>query len=86
MQNYEQAAQKWDIIKVQHVKMDDDEENEREEALAEVVDPNYMFGKADADAEGEVETEDAVLYMVLHGVAFRPLYAARRSRGYFAST
>lgn len=38
--------------------MDQEEETEREELLAEVVDPNYMFGKADVDAEGEVETEE----------------------------
>ena len=37
--------------------MDDDEEIERAELLAEVVDPNYMFAKADVDAEGEVDTE-----------------------------
>ncbi len=34
----------------------------------------------------EVGMEDAVLHMVLHGVAFHPLYAVRRSRAYFAST
>lgn len=57
-QAYEPTAQKWDIIKVQHVKMDDEEESERAELLAEVVDPNYMFAKADVDAEGEVDIEE----------------------------
>ncbi len=35
--------------------MSDEEQQERTEILAEVVDPNYLFAKADADAEGEVE-------------------------------
>lgn len=42
---------------MQHVKMDEEEENEREELLAEVTDSNYMFGKVDVDAEGEVDTD-----------------------------
>lgn len=42
------------MIKVQHTKMDDDEAKEREEAAAEVTDPNYLLGAMDADAEGEV--------------------------------
>lgn len=57
LQTYEPVAQKWDVIRVKHVKMDDDEENEREELRAEVADPGYMFGKGDVDAEGEVEEE-----------------------------
>ena len=59
-QAYEPTAQKWDVIKVQHVRMDDEEENERADLLAEVIDPNYMFAKADVDAEGEVDTEELV--------------------------
>ena len=50
-------AQKWDIIQVKHVKMDEEEENEREELRAEVADPGYMFGKGDVDAEGEEEED-----------------------------
>ncbi|PSR76304.1 hypothetical protein PHLCEN_2v8536 [Hermanssonia centrifuga] len=53
--SYEPAAQKWHAIKVRHVEMSDEEQQERTEILAEVVDPNYLFAKADADAEGEVE-------------------------------
>ena len=41
-----------------NVKMDEDEETERAELLAEVVDPNYLFAKADVDAEGEVDTDE----------------------------
>jgi len=35
--------------------MGKEEEEERQEALAEVVDPMYMFLRADADADGEVD-------------------------------
>jgi len=35
--------------------MSKEEEDEREEALAEVVDPMFMFMRADADADGEVD-------------------------------
>lgn len=42
------------MIKVQHTKMDEDEVKEREEAAAEVTDPNYLLNAMDADAEGEV--------------------------------
>ena len=39
--------------------MSEDEEREREEASAEVLDPSYLLTSGDADAEGEVEIEDA---------------------------
>ncbi|KIP01867.1 hypothetical protein PHLGIDRAFT_112681 [Phlebiopsis gigantea 11061_1 CR5-6] len=52
--SYDQITKKWHMIKVQHTKMDDDEAKEREEAAAEVTDPNYLLGAMDADAEGEV--------------------------------
>lgn len=42
------------MIKVQHIRMDDDEAKEREEAEAEVTDPSYLLNGMDADAEGEV--------------------------------
>ena len=38
--------------------MSKEEEDEREEALAEVMDPMYLLGRGDIDAEGEVEGED----------------------------
>ena len=37
--------------------MSREEEQEREEALAEVVDPLYPLSRADADADAEAETE-----------------------------
>ncbi len=39
--------------------MSEEEEREREEASAEVLDPAYLLAGGDADAEGEVEIEDA---------------------------
>jgi len=48
---------KWDVVKVTHVPMSKEEEDEREEALAEVLDPMYLLTRGDVDAEGEVELE-----------------------------
>ncbi len=39
--------------------MSREEEQEREEALAEVVDPLFPLSRADADADGEGEVDDA---------------------------
>ncbi|PCH44148.1 hypothetical protein WOLCODRAFT_90676 [Wolfiporia cocos MD-104 SS10] len=52
---YEAYLDKWDVIKVMHVPMSQEEETEREEALAEVMDPMYLLGRGDVDAEGEVD-------------------------------
>ncbi|KAJ3481906.1 hypothetical protein NLI96_g7349 [Meripilus lineatus] len=49
---------KWDVVKVTHVAMSKEEEDEREEALAEVMDPMYLLTRGDIDAEGEVEVDD----------------------------
>lgn len=49
------GGDKWDIIKITHAQMSPEEENEREEALAEVMDPMYLLSRADADAEGEID-------------------------------
>lgn len=54
-QSYEAEHEKWDVIKVAHVAMNKEEEDEREEALAEVLDPMYLLSRGDADAEGEVD-------------------------------
>ncbi|KAF8623205.1 hypothetical protein AX15_006443 [Amanita polypyramis BW_CC] len=55
---YEQYEDKWEVIRVSHTTMSKDEEEEREEALAEVTDPLYLIGRVDADADGELEMED----------------------------
>ena len=38
--------------------MSKEEEDEREEALAEVADSMYLMARGDADAEGDIEVED----------------------------
>lgn len=35
--------------------MSHEEETEREEALAEVMDPMYLLNRGEADAEGEID-------------------------------
>ncbi|KAI8985739.1 RNA polymerase II-associated [Trametes punicea] len=54
---YESYGDKWDVIRLTHTPMSMEEAQEREEALAEVVDPQFPLsrGDADADAEGEVD-------------------------------
>ncbi|KAH8103869.1 RNA polymerase II-associated [Cristinia sonorae] len=55
--SYQAYVDKWDIVKVTHVPMSKEEEDEREEALAEVMDPMYLLNRVDMDAEGEVEED-----------------------------
>jgi RNA polymerase II-associated factor 1 len=57
-QIHEQYEDKWEIIRVTHAEMSKEEEDEREEALAEVADPMYLMARGDADAEGDIEVED----------------------------
>ncbi|KAJ3510057.1 hypothetical protein NLJ89_g4888 [Agrocybe chaxingu] len=52
---YDQYEDKWEIIRVQHAPMSKEEEEEREEALAEVADPMFLLMRADADADGEID-------------------------------
>ncbi|KJA28196.1 hypothetical protein HYPSUDRAFT_34577 [Hypholoma sublateritium FD-334 SS-4] len=52
---YDQYDDKWEIIRVLHAPLSAEEETEREEALAEVADPNYLNTREDADADGEVD-------------------------------
>lgn len=40
-----------------HAVMSKEEEDEREEALAEVADPMFLMVRGDADADGDVELE-----------------------------
>ena len=37
--------------------MSKDEEEEREEALAEVADPMFLMDRGDADADGDIEVD-----------------------------
>ncbi|KDQ51035.1 hypothetical protein JAAARDRAFT_706932 [Jaapia argillacea MUCL 33604] len=56
---HEAYLDKWHVVKVSHVPMTKEEEDERDEMLAEVVDPMYLLarpeGEADVDAEGEAD-------------------------------
>ncbi|TFK74984.1 RNA polymerase II-associated protein [Pluteus cervinus] len=51
---------KWDRIRMTHAVMSTEEEDEREEALAEVIDPNFLLIRGDADADGE-EDDGAII-------------------------
>ncbi|KAF8074937.1 RNA polymerase II-associated protein [Lyophyllum atratum] len=58
---YEQYEDKWEIIRVTHAEMSKEEEDEREEALAEVTDPMFLMVRGDADADGDIEVDDGVV-------------------------
>lgn len=55
LQTYEEYDDKWEIIRVKYAPMSEEEEEERQEALAEVGDPMYLFSR---DAEGENDDGD----------------------------
>ena len=61
MQTYESYGDKWDVVRLTHVPMSAEEEQEREEALAEVVDPLFPLARGDADADAEGEADDALV-------------------------
>ncbi|KAG2039869.1 RNA polymerase II-associated [Suillus americanus] len=50
-------ADKWQVVHISHVPMSSEEIDERNDALAEVVDPLYLFSR---DAEGEVDADGDV--------------------------
>ncbi|KAL0566312.1 hypothetical protein V5O48_015707 [Marasmius crinis-equi] len=49
---YAPTYDKWEVLRVTHEAMSQEEEEERDEALAEVVDPMFLL-RGDADAEGD---------------------------------
>ncbi|KAF5335997.1 hypothetical protein D9611_006303 [Ephemerocybe angulata] len=53
--NYEEYDDKWELIRARYAPMSAEEEEERQEALAEVVDPMYLFNR---DADGDIEVEE----------------------------
>ncbi|KAG5634869.1 hypothetical protein H0H81_000469 [Sphagnurus paluster] len=59
---YEQYEDKWEIIRVTHSEMSKEEEDEREEALAEVADPMFLMVRGDADADGDVDVDDGTVH------------------------
>ncbi|KAF5336720.1 hypothetical protein D9758_015083 [Tetrapyrgos nigripes] len=54
---YEEYEDKWELIRLTHTSMSKEEEDEREDALAEVMDPMYML-RGEVDADGEVDETD----------------------------
>lgn len=44
-----------------HSPMSKEEQDEREEALAEVIDPMFLMGRGDIDADGELD-DGAMVY------------------------
>ncbi|KAG6853882.1 hypothetical protein C0991_000347 [Blastosporella zonata] len=58
---YEQYEDKWELIRVTHAEMSKEEEDEREEALAEVADPMFLLARGDADADGDIEVDDGTV-------------------------
>ncbi|KAF8659869.1 hypothetical protein AX16_001753 [Volvariella volvacea WC 439] len=54
---YDQYDDKWEVIHMTHAPLSQEEEEERQEALAEVVDPLYLIGR-DVDADGDIEVDD----------------------------
>ncbi|KIJ55625.1 hypothetical protein M422DRAFT_57956 [Sphaerobolus stellatus SS14] len=47
---------KWDVINLSHAPLSTEESEEREEAMAEVADPMFMF-RTEADGEGDADGE-----------------------------
>ncbi|KAH9893329.1 RNA polymerase II-associated [Cubamyces lactineus] len=56
---YESYGDKWDVVRLTHTPMSAEEAQEREEALAEVVDPLFPLARGDADADAEGEVDEA---------------------------
>ncbi|KAJ6519086.1 RNA polymerase II-associated protein [Mycena sanguinolenta] len=54
---YDAYNDKWEIIRMTHVEIGEEEEAERNELLAEVENPRFL--REDVDADGDVELEDA---------------------------
>lgn len=53
----ETYVDKWQVVHISHLPMSKEELDEREELMAEVVDPMYLRVDADADGEGDIDLE-----------------------------
>ncbi|KAF7308990.1 hypothetical protein MKEN_01099900 [Mycena kentingensis (nom. inval.)] len=56
---YDSYADKWELIRMTHVEMDDEQETEKNELMAEVKNPRWM--REEADADGEEVDESAMV-------------------------
>ncbi|KAJ7210565.1 RNA polymerase II-associated protein [Mycena pura] len=63
---YDSYNDKWEIIRMTHVEMGEEEEVERNELLAEVENPRFL--REDVDADGDVEVEDVGLGTTVNGL------------------
>jgi len=58
-QTHEAYLDKWEVVNLTHTRMSAEESEEREEVLAEVMDPTYLMGRdVDGDAEGGESAAD----------------------------
>ncbi|KAJ7117682.1 RNA polymerase II-associated [Mycena epipterygia] len=62
---YDAYNDKWEIIRMTHVEMGEEEEAERNELLAEVDNPRFL--REDVDADGDVELEDVGAALGVNG-------------------
>ncbi|EMD38790.1 hypothetical protein CERSUDRAFT_112529 [Gelatoporia subvermispora B] len=76
---YEEYLDKWDVVKVTHAPMNEEEKTERDWAFAEVNDPNYLLNAADADAEGEADDTMEVVPPSVNGDAAAAAAEAARA-------
>ncbi|KIM53429.1 hypothetical protein SCLCIDRAFT_1222827 [Scleroderma citrinum Foug A] len=60
--NQEAYVDKWQVVHISHLPMSKEELDERDELMAEVLDPMYLRADADADGEGDIDV-DAVGHM-----------------------
>ena len=64
-------SDKWDVINLSHAPLSREEAEEREEALAEVMDPMFLFSRAEAEVEGDtdgaIQVDDAVAVVTTNG-------------------
>lgn len=67
-QAYEEYSDKWELIRFKHAELEPEEVEERDDALAEVMDPNYIASmmmirdeEADADESLAQQTEQVSL-------------------------
>ncbi|KAJ7625520.1 RNA polymerase II-associated protein [Roridomyces roridus] len=62
---YDEYNDKWEIIRMTHVEMGEEEEAERNDLLAEVDNPRFL--REDVDADGDVEVEDMGMAVDVNG-------------------
>nr|GAT56828.1 predicted protein [Mycena chlorophos] len=54
---YEDGGDRWELIRMTHVEMDEGQQAERDDLLTEVENPRYLRYDMDADADGEYDAQ-----------------------------